>query len=108
VVVLREYIDLLGRNNFERWFDQLDDVTQARIFVSLTRLELGNWSSTKSIGAGVHEIRLDFGPGYRIYFGKDGEKLVILLAGGTKKRQRADIAAAKLLWNEYKTRKREA
>jgi putative addiction module killer protein len=56
----------------------------------------------------VPEIRLDFGPGYRIYFGKDSEKLVILLAGGTKKRQPADIAAAKLLWNEYKTRKREA
>jgi putative addiction module killer protein len=53
------------------------------------------------------ELRLDFGPGYRIYFGKDGEMLVILLGGGTKKRQQLDIVAAQQLWREYKQRKRE-
>ena len=58
------------------------------------------------MGAGVYEYRLDFGPGYRIYFGRDGDRLVILLAGGTKKRQQADIKAAKANWQDYKRRKR--
>jgi putative addiction module killer protein len=56
---------------------------------------------------GIFELRLDFGPGFRIYFGKDGETLVILLAGGTKKREQDDIAKAQALWQEYKRRKRE-
>jgi putative addiction module killer protein len=75
--------------------------------VSLDRLERGNTSAAKGVGAGVFELRLDFGPGYRIYFGKDGEQLVILLVGGSKKRQQADIERAHALWQEYKTRKRE-
>jgi putative addiction module killer protein len=94
-------------NPFDRWFQKLDDYSQARITVSLDRLERGNTSAVKSVGAGVFELRLDFGPGYRVYFGRDGERLVILLGGGTKKRQRADIDAARILWQEYKGRKRE-
>jgi putative addiction module killer protein len=70
-------------------------------------MEGGNFSAAKAIGAGVSELRMDFGPGYRVYFGKDGEQLVILLAGGSKKRQQADIEAAKALWADYKRRKRE-
>jgi putative addiction module killer protein len=70
-------------------------------------MERGNFSAAKSVGAGVSELRLDFGPGYRVYFGKDGERLVILLGGGSKKRQQSDIAAAHSLWIEYKKRKRE-
>lgn len=70
-------------------------------------MENGNISAIKSVGAGVQELRIDFGPGYRIYFGWDGETLVILLAGGSKKRQQADIARAKDLWLEFKERKRE-
>lgn len=61
----------------------------------------------KSVGTGVQELRLDFGPGYRIYFGWDGERLVILLGGETKQRQQADIAEAHALWQEYKKRKQE-
>lgn len=61
----------------------------------------------KGVGAGVYEYRIDFGPGYRIYFGKDGDQLVILLAGGTKKRQDADIRTAKEHWRDYKRRKRQ-
>jgi len=75
--------------------------------MALTRIELGNLADHKSVGAGVWELRLDFGPGYRIYFGKDGDRLVILLGGGTKKRQQKDIETAKDLWQEYKRRKRE-
>ena len=65
------------------------------------------FSNSKGIGEGVFECRIDFGPGYRIYFGKDGDALVILLGGGTKKRQQKDIINAKLLWKEYKRRKRQ-
>jgi len=70
-------------------------------------MEQGNFSNVKSVGAGVHEYKIDFGPGYRIYFGKDGEKLVILLGGGAKKRQRKDIATAQERWADYKKRKRQ-
>ena len=107
VIEIRQYIDRLGLNPFERWFEKLDDDTQARIAVFLDRLERGNFSAAKGVGAGVLELRLDFGPGFRIYFGKDGERLVILLGGGAKKRQQADIDAACALWKEYKSRKRE-
>jgi putative addiction module killer protein len=108
VIEVRQYVDRQGRNPFERWFEKLDDDTQARITVSLDRLERGKASSAKGVGAGVQELRLDFGPGYRIYFGRDGERLVILLGGGTKKRQQADITAAHALWAEYRQRKRGA
>jgi putative addiction module killer protein len=107
VIEIRQYIDRSGRNPFDRWLEKLDDGTQARVAVSLDRLERGNVSAAKSIGSGVQELRLDFGPGYRIYFGWDGEQLVILLGGGTKRRQQADIARAHALWQEYKERKRE-
>jgi len=70
-------------------------------------VEQGNFSNVKGVGAGVFEYRIDFGPGYRIYFGKDGDQLVILFAGGTKKRQDADITAAKAYWQDYKRRKRQ-
>ena len=104
---LRQYVDRLGRNPFDRWFERLDDQTQARVAVFLDRLERGNFSAAKGVGTGVSELRLDFGPGYRIYFAMDGETLIILLGGGTKKRQQADIEAAQVLWMEYKRRKRE-
>ena len=74
--------------------------------VALVRMEQGNFSNVVGVGAGVFEYRLDFGPGYRIYLGKDGETLIILLGGGTKKRQQKDIEAAKSLWKQYKQRKR--
>ena len=72
---------------------------------AIRRLELGNFSNVKGVGAGVFEYRIDFGAGYRVYFGKDGESIVILLAGGTKKRQDRDIANAHERWADYKQRK---
>jgi putative addiction module killer protein len=68
-------------------------------------MEQGNFSNTKGVGAGVYESRIDFGPGYRVYFGKDGDVVVVLLGGGTKKRQNKDILAAQECWKEYKLRK---
>ena len=107
MIEIRQYIDRSGRNRFEQWFENLEGTTRARIAIALERLREGNFSAVKGIGAGVCELRLDFGPGYRVYLGKDGERLVILLGGGTKKRQQTDIDAAKALWQEYKLQKRE-
>ncbi len=67
MIEIRSYIDREGRNPFERWFEKLDDNVQARMVVSLDRVEQGNLSAAKSVGAGVLELRLDFGPGYRVY-----------------------------------------
>jgi putative addiction module killer protein len=76
------------------------------VTTAIFRLESGNYSAGKGVGAGVFELKLDFGPGYRMYFGKDGERLVVLLGGGTKKRQQADVVAAQALWHWYKQSKK--
>jgi putative addiction module killer protein len=77
-----------------------------KVSTAQTKLGLGNWSNVKGVGGGIYERVIDFGPGYRIYFGKDGDKVVILLAGGTKKRQDTDIINAKERWQDYKQRKK--
>ena len=76
----------------------VDAVAAAKVSIALTRLGLGNFSNVKGVGLGVYEYKIDFGPGYRVYFGKDGETLVILLGGGTKNRQSKDILAAQACW----------
>ena len=72
--------------------------------VALTRLGQGNFSNVEGVGSDVYELKMDFGPGYRVYFGKDGDRLVILLGGSAKERQDAAIAAAKAAWVEYRRR----
>ena len=105
---LQEYVDLLGRNYFDRWFKSLDASVQRRIVLGLDRLERGNDSSVKSVGAGVFEMRFVFGPGYRVYFGREGAELILLLGGGSKQRQSDDIFAAKQRWQEYKMQKEDS
>ena len=73
---------------------------------ALYRMRQGNFSNVKGVGKGVFEFRINYGPGYRIYFGKDGEQIVILLAGGDKSSQQTDIVAAQRRWGDYKIRKR--
>ena len=92
---IRTYIDPTGRSPFDLWFAKLDAIAAAKVTVAMARLEQGNLSNAKSVGKGVLEYRIDFGPGYRVYFGRDGDTLIVLLAGGTKKRQQQDIEAAK-------------
>ncbi len=104
-VTLREYLDHQGRSPFECWLDVLDSRAAAKVIVALARIEQGNFSNVKGVGGGVLEYRIDLGPGYRIYFGRDGETLVILLAGGTKNRQQDDIRTAQARWDDYKRRK---
>lgn len=105
MLTIREFLDRSGSSPFSKWFDALDATAAAKVTTAIRRLELGNFSNVKSVGAGVFEYRIDFGPGYRVYFGKDGDVLVILLAGGTKKRQDRDIKVARDRWNDYKERK---
>ena len=107
MIEVREYADASGNSPYTKWFDGLGVQAAARVAVAVIRMEHGNLSNTKSVGAGVHENVIDFGPGYRVYFGKDGHTLIILLGGGTKKRQHADIRSARALWQDYKKRKRQ-
>lgn len=100
-----EYLEPSGRSPFRRWFDELDATAAAKVATALYRLGQGNFSNVKGAGAGVFEYRIDFGPGYRIYFGKDSATCVILLGGSTKKRQSAAIRAAADAWTDYKRRK---
>lgn len=100
-----EYQDADGRSPFRRWFDDLDAGAAARVGAYLYRLEAGNFSRVKGVGAGVFELKIDFGPGYRVYFGKDGDAVVVLLGGGTKKGQDRAIAIARERWLDYRRRK---
>ena len=107
MIAIREYVDHEGRSPYARWFNRLNAQAAAKVATALVRLERGNLSGVKGVGAGVFEHRIDFGPGYRIYFGKEGDALVILLGGGTKRRQRQDIKTARGRWRDYKRRKRQ-
>jgi putative addiction module killer protein len=102
---VREYLDRRDRSPFGIWFNQLDKTAAAKVTVGLARVSMGNSSNVKSVGGGVFEYKIDFGPGFRIYFGRDGETVVILLGGGSKKRQSKDIDNAILRWNDYRERK---
>ena len=92
---------------FERWFNGLDAQAALKVRTAVAQLEAGNLSNVKSVGRGVAEARINWGAGYRVYFGREGVRLIILLAGGTKKRQRANIEAAKSAWTDYIRRKKE-
>lgn len=102
-----EHLELSGRSPFAHWFERLEAQTAAKVTVALARIGQGNLSNAKGVGRGVQEYRINFGPGYRLYFGRDGAALVILLGGGTKQGQRRDIATAHARWQDYKTRKGE-
>ena len=106
MIEIREYLGRDGKNLFGDWFDRLNSEAARKVTVALYRLGLGNLSNVKSVGGGVFEYRIDFGPGYRVYFGKDGERIVILLCGGTKKRQQDDIELAGECLQDYKRLKR--
>jgi len=105
LVDVREYLDSGGRSPYADWFDSLNAQAAAKVVVAVTRLKQGNFSNVRAVGSGVMEYKLNFGPGYRIYFGRDGDRLVILVGGGTKKRQQDDIRLAIARWEDYKRRK---
>ena len=105
MIDVREYVDAAGKSPFSKWLCGLNVQAAAKVTTALERISDGNLSNVKLVASGVLEYRIDFGPGYRIYFGRDGNRLVILLAGGTKKRQQADIKDAKAYWTDYNRRR---
>ena len=103
---LLEYVAEDGKNVFRTWIRNLKDNTaRARIRVRLNRIRLGNFGDCKPVGEGVNELRIDYGPGYRVYFGKSELAVVILLCGGTKKKQSEDIKLAQKYWSDYQRRR---
>ena len=103
---IRYFVAANGEEPFAEWFAELDAAAGAKVARALARMEQGNLSNVKSVGEGVLEYRIDFGAGYRVYFGRDGETIIVLLTGGTKKRQPRDIDAARVFWQDYKRGKR--
>jgi len=106
MVDVREYLAQDGRSPFAAWLEQLHSPAAEKVVTALYRLANGNFSNVKGVGSGVFEYRIDSGPGYRVYFGKDGEKLIILLGGGSKQRQNRDIQRAIHCWHDYRNRKK--
>ena len=102
---IRSYLSVNGVNSFSEWFDSLRDIrAKAKIRARLDRVEAGNLGDCKSVGDGVFELRIDYGSGYRIYFGQQGSTVIILLCGGDKSTQDKNIAKAKEYWEDYRSR----
>jgi len=107
MIDVQEYIAADASCPYEKWFNSLNAQAAAKVAIAITRISQGNLSNVKVLRGSLHEYRIDFGPGYRIYLGRDGQRIIILLGGGTKKRQRQDIRSALRFWQEYKKRKGE-
>jgi putative addiction module killer protein len=104
-IQLLEYITEDGENPFHKWINSLKDPSaRARIRVRLNRVRLGNFGDCRPVRKGVNELRVDYGPGYRIYYGKTETSIVILLCGGSKKTQSRDIRSAQAYWADFKRR----
>lgn len=107
MVEIRRYRTAAGAEPFTEWLADLSDrQARARILARLERLAVGNFGDSKLMRDGVSELRIDWGPGYRVYFGRDGRTVIILLCGGDKRKQEADIKKAVELWQEYGNRKK--
>lgn len=96
-----EYLEN-GRSPFARWFNKLGPVAAAGVDKYIRRMEQGNFGNSKTVGSGVYELKIDYGPGYRVYYGRQGGRIVVLLGGGDKRRQSHDIKCAVARWGAYK------
>ncbi len=105
--LIKYYQDKQGNSPFKKWLSSLRDLRVIqRIEARLGNLQLGNFGVSRSVGQGVMELKVDVGPGYRVYYGRDGESLVLLLTGGDKGTQSKDVAKAHEYWNDYKSCKK--
>lgn len=104
---VRKYVTATGRVPFDEWIATLSSVMRARAYANIARVEAGNLGNVKPLTDtdGVMELRMFFGPGYRVYLGRDGATIMLLLCGGDKNSQRRDIVRAMAMWRDYKTRK---
>ncbi len=103
---IQEFLTAEGKSLFREWLDQLDLAVKVRIQARVLRFEAGNLGDHKSVGTGIYESRIDFGPGYRLYFGIVGTERILLLCGGVKGSQQRDIKRARDLWQDYRRRGR--
>lgn len=102
------YLDQDGNAPYSIWVHSLADLrARAKVRERIARLRLGNMGDCAPVGEGVFELRIHYGPGYRVYFGQDGNRIVVLICGGIKKSQKKDIKAAKAMWKDYKERVNE-
>jgi len=102
---IREYVSRDGKTVFINWWKKLGDQrAREKIQIQLDRLELGNTGDCKSLGDGLHELRIHYGPGYRVYFGNTGKHIILLLYGGNKASQQRDIKRARKYWRDYRSR----
>jgi putative addiction module killer protein len=107
IITVGIYVSSDNKKPFSLWHADLHDIrARAKIDIAVARLQLGNVGDSKSVGDGVHELRIDHGPGYRLYYGNDGRTLIIILCGGDKRSQKKDILRAKEYWRDYMTRKK--
>ena len=103
------YVTEEGKVPFSEWLQSLKDrKSRAKIRVRLDRVRLGNLGNNKFLGKGVYELKIDYGPGYRIYYGQTGKEIILLLLGGEKKRQQSDIKQAQEYWADYRRIKNES
>jgi putative addiction module killer protein len=108
-IVVEEYLTVQGVSPFGRWLDDLNDLrAQTKIDARLARVRAGNFGDSKSVGGGVYELRIDYGPGYRVYFARSEKTVVLLLLGGDKSTQRSDILKSQTYWQDYLKRKEDA
>jgi len=99
------YLTETGKKPFKEWLDGLKDiVARQKVRIRLDRVRLGNLGKNRSVGEGIYELKVDYGPGYRVYYGLEGKTVVLLLLGGDKSTQKKDIAQAKVYWGDYKRR----
>ena len=102
------YLDRDGKAPFSNWVNDLSDLKgRAKVRERIARLRLGNMGDCEPVGEGVSELRIHYGPGYRVYFGQEGKKIVVLLLAGAKRTQKKDIKTAKNFWKDYKERANE-
>ena len=102
-----EYIDKRGKSPYAQWIMKLRDArAKARIIMQVDKMELGLFGDVEPIGEGLSELRIHHGPGYRVYYGKEGPQSYLLLCGGNKSTQSKDIKRAREYWTDYKRRSR--
>jgi len=104
--ILSYYLTRAGDKPFKEWLDGLKDImARQKIRIRLDRVRLGNLGKNRSVGEGVYELKIDYGPGYRVYYGLDKKTVVLLLLGGDKASQKKDISQARTYWEDHKRRK---
>jgi putative addiction module killer protein len=105
VYELIHYLTADGHDLYGEWLaDLADRQARARVLVRTGRMAAGNFGDCKLLTEGVSELRIDYGPGYRVYYARAGEQVILLLIGGDKRKQQADIDAAVAYWNDWKRR----